>query len=219
MLTGANITGSRFKRIQKEVRELLNDPPAACKARLIDEDDMTAVEVTMTGPTGTPYSGGQFRISITMGPDYPTAQPPHCLFITKIFHPNVSPTTGEICVNTLKKDWNPQSMGLKHILLTIHCLLVAPNPESALNQEAGKLMLDCYDRFAQRAQQMTLIHASSPASQKSAPVSAVTMEISNSNNESISTGSNSNTVTGKPVVVLVETGDVERKKKKTLRRL
>jgi hypothetical protein len=35
--------------------------------------------------------------------------------MTKIFHPNVS-VTGEICVNTLKKDWKKE-LGLKHILL------------------------------------------------------------------------------------------------------
>jgi ubiquitin-conjugating enzyme E2 S len=36
-------------------------------------------------------------------------------FLTKIFHPNIS-TNGEICVNTLKKDWNP-SLGLRHVLI------------------------------------------------------------------------------------------------------
>ena len=36
-------------------------------------------------------------------------------FLTKIFHPNVA-SNGEICVNTLKKDWKPD-LGVKHILL------------------------------------------------------------------------------------------------------
>lgn len=36
-------------------------------------------------------------------------------FMTKIFHPNVA-NNGEICVNTLKKDWKPD-LGVKHILL------------------------------------------------------------------------------------------------------
>jgi len=36
-------------------------------------------------------------------------------FLTKIFHPNVA-SNGEICVNTLKKDWKPE-LGVKHILL------------------------------------------------------------------------------------------------------
>ena len=36
-------------------------------------------------------------------------------FITKIFHPNVS-DKGEICVNTLKKDWNNRNWSLYNIL-------------------------------------------------------------------------------------------------------
>lgn len=39
-------------------------------------------------------------------------------FLTKIFHPNIA-TNGEICVNTLKKDWNP-TLGLRHVLLVSH---------------------------------------------------------------------------------------------------
>lgn len=65
---------------------------------------------------------------------------------------------GEICVNTLKKDWKPD-LGIKHILLTIKCLLIVPNAESALNEEAGKLLLERYDDYSQRAKMMTEIHA------------------------------------------------------------
>lgn len=36
-------------------------------------------------------------------------------FLTKIFHPNIA-TNGAICVNTLKKDWNP-TLGLRHVLI------------------------------------------------------------------------------------------------------
>ena len=36
-------------------------------------------------------------------------------FVTRIFHPNIA-KNGEICVNTLKKDWKP-TLGLRHVLL------------------------------------------------------------------------------------------------------
>lgn len=42
---------------------------------------------------------------------------------------------------------------------TIKCLLIVPNPESALNEEAGKLLLENYDDYFQRAKMMTEIHA------------------------------------------------------------
>jgi ubiquitin-conjugating enzyme E2 S len=98
-------------------------------------------------------------------------------FLTKIFHPNVA-KNGEICVNTLKKDWK-EDLGFRHILLvrsssplpppthtppippfrqgvragwlrtqTIKCLLIVPNPESALNEEAGRLLLEDYEECA-----------------------------------------------------------------------
>ena len=78
-------------------------------------------------------------------------------FSTKIFHPNVS-TTGEICVNTLKKDWK-SSYGIGHILLTVKCLLIYPNPESALDEEAGKLLLEDYNSYCERAKLITSVHA------------------------------------------------------------
>jgi ubiquitin-conjugating enzyme E2 S len=82
-------------------------------------------------------------------------------FATKIFHPNVS-NTGEICVNTLKKDWKP-SFGIGHILVTIKCLLIYPNPDSALDEEAGKLLQENYESYCERAKLITSVHATPKA--------------------------------------------------------
>ena len=83
--------------------------------------------------------------------------------VTKIFHPNIS-KTGEICVDTLKKGWK-RDYGIGHVLVvrssypphnrlnlillsqTIKCLLIVPNPESALDEEAGKLLLEDYQEY------------------------------------------------------------------------
>ncbi len=80
-------------------------------------------------------------------------------FTTKIFHPNVS-KGGEICVNVLKKDWT-EDMGLRHVLVVIRCLLIEPFPESALNEEAGRLLMEDYEAYASHARLMTSIHAQS----------------------------------------------------------
>ena len=123
------------------------------------------------GPPGTPYQGGQFKVKLALSKDYP-ASPPKGFFLTKIFHPNVGPS-GEICVNTLKKDWKPD-MGIKHILMVIKCLLIVPNPESALNEEAGKLLLEQYDTYSSRAKLYTEIHASVKSSSSKTEVSWIT---------------------------------------------
>lgn len=105
---------------------------------------------------GTPYQNGAFRVKLLLGKSFPSV-PPKGYFQTKIFHPNVS-RNGEICVNTLKKDWN-ENLGIKHILLIIKCLLIVPNPESALNEDAAKLLLEDYDEYYRRAKMITEIHA------------------------------------------------------------
>ena len=48
---------------------------------------------------------------------------------------------------------------MTHVLTIVKCLLIHPNPESALNEEAGKLLLEQYDDYAKHARMMTDIHA------------------------------------------------------------
>ena len=79
-------------------------------------------------------------------------------FITKIFHPNVS-EKGEICVNTLKKDWNPTAWSLYNILEVVKCLLIVPFPESSLNEQAGKLIMENYEEYFKHAKLITSLYA------------------------------------------------------------
>jgi ubiquitin-conjugating enzyme E2 S len=97
---------------------------------------------------GTPYEGGIFKCKLVIDAEFPQKPPKGWIslcfngfigyFITKIFHPNVAVPSGEICVNTLKKDWNPAQWSLSHIFEVIKCLLIVPFPESSLNEEAGR---------------------------------------------------------------------------------
>ena len=157
------------------------------------------------------YVGGRFRVKLALDKDFPQS-PPKGFFLTKIFHPNVS-ARGEICVNTLKRDWKPD-LGIKHILLTVKCLLIVPNPESALNEEAGKLLLERYDDYCSRARLFTEIHARSEskgaaASSSSAPSSA-----------SSSTSAEASSSSGEAVPKKVTKKEKSLKdKKKTLKRL
>ena len=61
-------------------------------------------------------------------------------------------------MNTLKKDWK-STYGIGHILVTVKCLLIYPNPESALDEEAGKLLLEDYNSYCERAKLITSVHA------------------------------------------------------------
>jgi hypothetical protein len=81
--------------------------------------------------------------------------------LTSIFHPNVSPSNGDICVSSLQKDWRPD-LGISHLLLALKSLLLNPNPESALNEVAGRLLLEDYAAFCRRAALMSQLHAGAP---------------------------------------------------------
>nr|XP_022917586.1 ubiquitin-conjugating enzyme E2 S [Onthophagus taurus] len=150
-----NLSPQIIRQVVREMQDLVSNPPEGIKVQINDED-VTDIQGFIEGPAGTPYAGGVFKVKLTLGKEFPQS-PPKAYFITKIFHPNVA-SNGEICVNTLKKDWKPD-LGIKHILLTIKCLLIVPNAESALNEEAGKLLLEQYDDYFQRAKMMTEIHA------------------------------------------------------------
>mmetsp|Transcript_14765 Transcript_14765/g.27163 ORF Transcript_14765/g.27163 Transcript_14765/m.27163 type:complete len:249 (+) Transcript_14765:47-793(+) len=151
-----NINPRVIGRLNKELKQLVASPPEGVRFVPGDMDTLTEVHVEMDGPEETPYEGGTFRMKLVLGQDYPQA-PPRGFFLTKIYHPNVS-SNGDICVNTLKKDWN-DGVTLCHILAVIRCLLIIPFPESSLNDEAGKLFMDSYDDYAERAKLMTNVHA------------------------------------------------------------
>ena len=122
-----------------------------------NENDITDIQADIEGPTATPYEGGVFRVKIKIPNNFPNVAPKG-LFLTKIFHPNIS-EQGEICVNTLKRDWDPKNWSLSNLFQVIKCLLIIPFPQSALNEEAGKLFMEDYNQFFKIAQMFTSIHA------------------------------------------------------------
>ncbi|KAG2613460.1 ubiquitin-conjugating enzyme E2 22-like [Panicum virgatum] len=158
MATNENLPPNVIRQLAKELKNLDDSPPEGIKVS-VNDDDFTTIFADIEGPAGTPYENGVFRMKLLLSRDFPHS-PPKGFFLTKIFHPNIA-TSGEICVNTLKKDWNP-SLGLRHILLVVRCLLIEPFPESALNEQAGKMLLENYEEYARHARLYTGIHALRP---------------------------------------------------------
>ncbi|KAF9361333.1 hypothetical protein BGX26_004191 [Mortierella sp. AD094] len=150
-----SISPMALRKVTRELYMLKSDPPEGMRL-VLNEDSMTDIQAWIQGPEGTPYEGGCFRLRIQLSTDFPNS-PPKCFFITKIFHPNVS-KQGDVCVSALKKDWK-KDMGIRDILVVVKCLLIFPNPESALNEEAGRQLLERYDDYAKHARLMTSIHA------------------------------------------------------------
>lgn len=150
-----NLSPQVLQCIARELRKMVQRPLEGIRIR-INEEDITDIQADISGPEGTPYEGGTFRCKLVLGSEFPAA-PPRGFFLTKIFHPNIS-ANGDICVNTLKKDWK-SDLGMTHVLQVIRCLLIVPFPMSALNEDASKMFLDSYDEYFKRAKLLTSIHA------------------------------------------------------------
>lgn len=150
-----NISPGVIIKVAKELRKLVEEPLDGIQV-VLNEEDVSDVNAEIAGPEKTPFEGGIFKVKLALPTDYPHAPPKGC-FLTKIYHPNIS-KSGEICVNTLKKDWN-KDLGMGHVLQVVRCLLINPFPESALNEEAGKLFMEDYAAYHKKAQMFTDVHA------------------------------------------------------------
>jgi ubiquitin-conjugating enzyme E2 S len=156
MFSTITLAPKTVEAVARQIRNLQKKSPDGVKI-IPNDDDIFDIEADISGPSQTPYEGGVFRIKLELPQEFPKI-PPKGYFLTKIFHPNIS-EKGEICVNTLKKDWSPQTWSLSHILEVIKCLLIIPFPESALNDDAGKLFMEDYEEYRSRAKLFTQIYA------------------------------------------------------------
>ena len=151
-----SLNARMIKTLWRQQQELLKKSPDHVTPIINDEDPID-IQADIEGPEGTPYESGIFRVRLFIPNEFPQSAPKG-FFVTKIFHPNVS-EKGEICVNTLKRDWNPKQWSLYNLFEVIKCLLIVPFPQSSLNEEAGKMFMDNYDEYFRVAKMLTDIHA------------------------------------------------------------
>ena len=164
--TQPSLNARMIKVLWRQQQELLKKSPD-CVTPIINNEDPIDIQADIEGPQGTPYESGIFRVKLYIPSEFPQLAPKG-YFITKIFHPNVS-EKGEICVNTLKRDWNPKQWSLYNLFEVIKCLLIVPFPQSSLNEEAGKMFMDNYDEYFKVAKMFTEIHAKKKLVEKEKP--------------------------------------------------
>ena len=79
-----------------------------------DEKNFRHLFAKIAGPSNSPYEGGIFDLEVFLPEDYPMG-PPKILFRTNIYHPNIN-KLGQICLDTLKKNWAPSLQIVKVLL-------------------------------------------------------------------------------------------------------
>lgn len=148
------------RRVMKEIENITKEPVDGFEVSIPNQDDCFKWCAYITGPEGTPYEGGRFEMQIDIPQDYPH-KPPSVKFITKIYHPNVSPQSGYICLDILKHMWSP-ALSISKVLLSVSSLMSEPNPSDPLHGDAGNLMRSNPVEFAKRAQEWVKTYALPP---------------------------------------------------------
>ncbi|PLN85285.1 putative ubiquitin conjugating enzyme [Aspergillus taichungensis] len=136
------IPHSTTQRLLRELKDYTNNPNSALlHLGPTNDDDLLHWEAVLKGVPGTPYEGGLWQLRITLPPNYPLS-PPKITFVTRISHPNISFTTGEICLTLLTTEhWSPVYT-LSTTLSAIQHLLTDPRPDSPLNVDVAALLRD-----------------------------------------------------------------------------
>ena len=102
----------------------------------------------LEGPPQTPFEKGYFLFKIIFLKNF-SLLPPKFIFISKIFHPNIS-ENGFVSIDILNNEWSPALCLFCSIIYSVQSLLDDPNPDEFLNEKAAKLFKEnrnIYDKI------------------------------------------------------------------------
>jgi ubiquitin-conjugating enzyme E2 T len=142
-------------RLEQELKRMKQDPPHGIRIWPL-HDDFIHFEALIEGPENSDYSGGEFRLTITIPDDYPNA-PPAVKFQTKIYHPNID-SSGRICLDSLKPSphgaWKP-ALNLATVLTQIRLLMSDPNKDDPLDTQIAAELSKSPSVYHEKARKMT----------------------------------------------------------------
>ena len=144
------------RRLEHEFKELNNDKSVDGTVTLPDPSNIYKWKLYMIGPKDTPYENGHFVLESNFSSDH-LFKPPTIRFITRIFHPNISPS-GDICIDILKNNWSPV-LTMTKVMVSLQSLLAEPNPHDPLDVDSAELFLNDRSEFNEKASHWTKIYA------------------------------------------------------------
>ena len=164
----SNNQSETLSRLRQEFEYCVKDDDLVqigCSFGLVN-DNIHHWIITMTGPKGSPYEGGLFRIKADFPEDYPN-HGPELKFINKIYHLNVNFTDdpGHICINSINswrltgKVRDQPFYTMKQALFDIFSFFYKQGVGSAYDQKMADLYENHRDQFDQIARKWTQLYA------------------------------------------------------------
>ena len=148
-----------LKYLKQEYNNLQNDPiiSLGCTVGLINNNDIFHWKISLMGPSDTPYAGGMFFLTADFPDNYPIGKP-EVKFINKIYHLNVSPFDGHVCISTLNR-WKPKTP-FYDIMTSIFALFYNQNPADPYSSDMAEEFQNNKAEFDKKAREWTQQYAS-----------------------------------------------------------
>ena len=154
-----------MRKIKQEFDNLQNDPilSLGCTVGLPDPKNVFRWNLSLIGPTDTPYAGGMFFLTVDFPDEYPRKRP-EVRFTNKIYHLNVSNSNGHICISTLN-DWeknlarNIPPPPMVDVISSIFALFYDQNPKSPYSGEMAREYESNRPLFDKKAREWTKKYA------------------------------------------------------------
>ena len=109
------------------------------------------------GPKDTIFEGAYFKVHCHITERYPF-EPPVMIFMTKVWHPNISSVTGAICLDILKSKWTP-ALNISIALLSIQALLTAAEPTDPQDHEVATQYIQDHSGYEVKAKEWVQLYA------------------------------------------------------------
>lgn len=142
------------------------DLPDNCKLILPNKDDLMRFSISVKPDAGY-WKGATYTFSFEISDHYPYKAPKvKCLekvchgccrllcwrlTLWQIWHPNID-LNGAVCLNILRESWRPV-LNIQNVVHGLIFLMLDPNPNDPLNQEAAEVMRNDLTRFQQMVAQ------------------------------------------------------------------
>ena len=144
-------------RVARDLRGLQAAAPDIT-ATVDETEKYVTIYVTIKGPADSLYAGGSFTLCCVLPDEFPMKSP-SVAFRTKIWHPNIEPRSGSICLDVLREAWSP-STALRDVFETyLPQLLLYPEPTDPFNLAAATQLQTSPEEYNAYVREHTLQHA------------------------------------------------------------